>query len=226
MLRLQHTTGRTPTRSPLLAIPQEINTEHLLPYLQPRTVWNLSIVCLGLRIHVATADQYWKRVPTKLPSRHVHKVPFYNWILKESSHASVALAWRQLKRCLSTLQRSSLLPPVTYHSLHSIERAMKTHFPLDIVFSLTCFHNGQSTARNRGSQLTDGFFMLPCWEMPLIQHTQQERGFPPQNFVPMFIDSSHQQIIGANATNGKIILWSPLNWVQWGESWSTYLQPE
>lgn len=229
MLRLQATTSRLPTKSPLLALPQEILSSTLFPYLQPRSVWRISVLCLGMRITVATATEYWKNILRQsiLPTRTTDSVPFYDWINKECSYSLVSTSWNLLKSngCLSELQRSSLLPPTSLKVIIKIEKKMNVRFPIDVVISLTKFHNGQSTTRRQGSQFTGDFFMIPITDMPLIQKTQFERGFKKE-FIPLFVDSSHQKLICYDLNCTEICMWSPLTRHFCAKRWSTFLKPE
>jgi hypothetical protein len=228
MLRLQKTTGRTQSITPLLQIPLEVLELHLFPYLPPAQVWNISVLCLGTRITVATATNYWKQVNRqgKLPNRTSHKQPFFDWTNKERSYALVSVAWKRLKQCLTTLQRTSLLPPVALPVLLQVETQLNIRFPLDLVMSFIYFHNGQSTTRRHGTQLTDDFFMIPVLDMCVVQQTQLERRLP-QHYIPVFVDSSHQQLICCDARRqGTIVKWSPCTEHYCAKRWSLFLEPE
>ena len=105
MLHLHAATGRSQARPPILDIPSEINDETLYLFLHPRDVWSLSVVCMGLRVFVATSDNYWSKVRNKILSKKTaSSVPFYDWCLKEGAQSRVAQSWATLKLVLSRSQ--------------------------------------------------------------------------------------------------------------------------
>jgi|TARA_B110000208_G_C11728599_1_gene415507 hypothetical protein len=225
VLTLRVNTGRERTTSPLPTLPSEI-CQILQQYLPPRDAFSLGTVCLDLRVNVASFDYYWKHNLHYFQDRLCNSVPFYDWCYKESSSAAVQMAWSRLRVRLVPTQRSSLLPPVSYRTVKRIEKTVQLVFPLDVIFSFTQQHNGQASTRCQGSQLLAGeFFMLSCEDIPVVTRTQRERGLQ-LNYLPLFVNSSHQKCVCSDVTSGKIYVWSPLFEAQWAVSWSAFLEPE
>ena len=227
MLHLHAATGRSQARPRILDIPSEINDETFYPFLHPRDVWSLSVVCMGLRVVVATSDNYWSKVRNKvLSKRTASSVPFYDWSLKEGAQSRVAQSWATLKLVLSSSQISSLLPPVSLDRVLAVEKKCCLEFPLEVIISLVEHHSGQAIDRIQGTQLTGEHFMVPLEQLAVVLQTQLDRGLK-QTYLPMFVDSSFQKCICVDCSTkeGRVIGWSPLYEAQWGDTWSSFLLP-
>ena len=223
-LRLTQTTTRQQSTSKLLQIPAEICEEIFFPLLNPRDVWSLSSSCSLLRCAVVTSDSYWKSVTLLLPKRITNTVPFYDWCNKESAYSSIATAWKHLYSCLSITQKDSLSPPVSLKKVLQIEtKCLGLIFPLELIFSLSIWHNGQQQLY--GCQLTEPYFLLSCDAIPIVLQTQRQRGLK-KNYLPIFCDSASQKLICTNCTNGEIIVWSMSYEGLGGKNLSHFLEPE